>query len=29
VQLAALEGAQNARDRIRHWARALTSSAEC
>jgi rhamnulokinase len=29
VQLAALEGVQNARDRIRHWARVLTSSAEC
>jgi rhamnulokinase len=29
VQLAALEGASHARDRIRHWASVLTSSAEC
>ncbi|MGB9415117.1 MAG: FGGY family carbohydrate kinase [Acidobacteriaceae bacterium] len=29
VQLTALEGAQNARDRIRHWASVLASSAEC
>jgi rhamnulokinase len=29
VQLAALEGASHARDRIRHWANVLTSSAQC
>lgn len=29
VQLAALEDASHARDRIRHWANVLTSSAQC
>jgi rhamnulokinase len=29
VQLAALEGALHARDRVRHWAGVLTSSAKC
>lgn len=29
VQLASLEGAPDARDRIRHWAKVLNSSAEC
>ncbi len=29
VQLASLEGALHVRDRIRHWAKLLTSSAEC
>jgi rhamnulokinase len=29
VQIASLEGALHTRDRIRHWAKILTSSAEC